>query len=206
MELGNLIFGHSRGQFPVPRDAGWEECFRELLEAIDGPGCDGYGTEFICDVFEIHRYHWGDCPCGFQQAEETWLNTHHHTDSCYQHRFTDEVTHHSAIALHPTPAGHPISPPEPNVPEATTAHCTCGYDEAYAQWAQTHHHLSTCPIVRPNFQYAPSQFSLMWYKYPFRDAYMSHPLALDEFRSLIHTCIQWIQQHQSVGLTTASNG
>jgi len=126
MEIGNLIFGHSRGQFPVPRDAGWEESFRELLEAIDGPDCDGYGTEFVCEVFELHRYYWSDCTCG-------------------------------------------------------------GEDRG--------NHQPSCPILRPNFAYAPTGFSLKWYKYPFRDAYMSHRLTFEEFRTTINACITWLRNH-----------
>ena len=75
MELGNLIFGHSRGICPVPRGFTsdtyeWQERFIKFLDRI---GCDGYG--FIDDIthparnsrggvttelFEIKPYYWGD--------------------------------------------------------------------------------------------------------------------------------------------------
>lgn len=75
MELGNLLFGHSRGKYQVSRDD-WEKKFAELL--------DTYGLEYHGHVvnkllyrksdtvrindrggirtkkFEINPYYWGD--------------------------------------------------------------------------------------------------------------------------------------------------
>lgn len=62
MELGNLLFGHSRGNYSVPRK--YEEYFGEMLEEL---GFDRYGlplfTEdrtFQNDVFAVRPYWWGD--------------------------------------------------------------------------------------------------------------------------------------------------
>lgn len=70
MELGNLMFGNSRGEYPVERE-GWQEVFHEFLEEI---GLDGYGyiesksidkkyeTDrggFENDVFLVNPYYWG---------------------------------------------------------------------------------------------------------------------------------------------------
>lgn len=83
MELGNLIFGNSRGEFPVNRD--WQDMFIEHLYQL---GFDGYGMpnevdrngkspvdymekqivsstgekfyKYENDVFSIMPYYWGD--------------------------------------------------------------------------------------------------------------------------------------------------
>ena len=62
MELGNLLFGHSRGNYSVPRK--YEEYFGEMLEQL---GFDRYGypqfTEartFQNEVFAVRPYYWGD--------------------------------------------------------------------------------------------------------------------------------------------------
>ena len=78
MELGNFIFGHSRGACPVPCESDtheWQKRFMDFLKHID---CDGYG--YINDqthptrnkrggirteLFEIKPYYWGD-----DEAEE----------------------------------------------------------------------------------------------------------------------------------------
>ncbi len=165
MELGNFLFGHSRGTYPVTRDDEWLNCFQTLPRLLMGPHYDGYGTEFVCDAFEIHRYYWGDCTCGFEESDAEWSHQHPHHHRCL-----------SSLA---------------------TA-CQCGIDAQYQVWRQTHNHQTTCPIVRPNFLYAPMGFSLTWYKYPFRDSYMSHPLSFEDFRAIINTCLKWVQQHPHV--------
>ena len=76
MELGNLIFGNSRGRYEVPRGIGeddfiWQETFIKFMYEI---GLDGYGylennelekykTErggFENDTFTINPYYWGE--------------------------------------------------------------------------------------------------------------------------------------------------
>lgn len=71
MELGNMFFGNSRGEFKVNRD--WQDEFVEFLNAA---GFDSYGginseslTEslfknemlyFENDTFTVMRYYWGE--------------------------------------------------------------------------------------------------------------------------------------------------
>jgi hypothetical protein len=73
MELGNLIFGNSRGEFPIERDAGFEEQWRRLTEAAciewygfpeDGCGLthDAERGWYENDVFRVMPYYWGDDP------------------------------------------------------------------------------------------------------------------------------------------------
>src|SRR3990167_8885212 len=65
MELGNLVFGHSRGNFEVPRKRVWEGEFARLFDAIDEKNNGGmYGPEFVNETFEVHNYWWGECTCG----------------------------------------------------------------------------------------------------------------------------------------------
>lgn len=70
MELGNLLFGNSRGNYPLERGH-WQETFHEFLDEI---GLDGYGyiddeklkeyeTDrggFENDVFLVNPYYWGE--------------------------------------------------------------------------------------------------------------------------------------------------
>ena len=60
-ELGNIAFGHSRGEFRVPRE--WQDKFFDLVDAIDpNDGC--YCQNYENDIFLTMRYWWGDCDCG----------------------------------------------------------------------------------------------------------------------------------------------
>lgn len=63
MELGNLVFGNSRGEYPINRDL--QDLFCLGLATI---GYDGYGYSIDAEapelvdnsVFEIRPYYWGD--------------------------------------------------------------------------------------------------------------------------------------------------
>jgi len=68
MELGNIIFGYSRGQYSVPRGI-WEERFYNFLEKINSDNY-GYANDqhhpnvnsrggFETTLFTINPYWWG---------------------------------------------------------------------------------------------------------------------------------------------------
>jgi hypothetical protein len=72
MELGNLIFGNSRGKYVVEPRMKYQDAFYEFLEALK---LDGYGyptdrnremadertnTSFENDTFLIRPYYWGE--------------------------------------------------------------------------------------------------------------------------------------------------
>ena len=59
-EIGNIIFGYSRGEFACDRDE-YADIFAPLFEAIDPSDENwGYGCEWDSEVFEMHTYWWGD--------------------------------------------------------------------------------------------------------------------------------------------------
>lgn len=66
MEIGNLVFGCSRGEHAVERDRRWEDALYQLSARIDPsyerePGIAAFENK----VFELRPYYWGDCSCGF---------------------------------------------------------------------------------------------------------------------------------------------
>lgn len=63
IELGNLLFGNSRGNYAIEREE-WQDPFCKFL---DNNGFDGYGYKegsdercFENDTFIIRPYYWGD--------------------------------------------------------------------------------------------------------------------------------------------------
>ncbi len=58
MELGNMIFGNSRGEYEV--DRGWQDIFITLLDELK---MDYHGEEYENDTFAVFPYYWGDCEC-----------------------------------------------------------------------------------------------------------------------------------------------
>jgi len=87
MELGNAIFGHSRGDYSIPRGCGWEE---QLIKLFDVYAADRdnswreYGIEFENKTFSVFPYYWGECTCGYEQKEYKWNEKNNHEDHCYQ--------------------------------------------------------------------------------------------------------------------------
>jgi len=66
MELGNMAFGNSRGEWPMPRHAGFEEELLRLFDAYAPNRNDNwreYGVEFENNTFWVSPYFWGDCTC-----------------------------------------------------------------------------------------------------------------------------------------------
>ena len=69
MELGNLLFGNSRGEYPLQPREKYDEIF--VHEIMDKTDIDGYGIVpremwddkargYDCDLFSISPYYWGD--------------------------------------------------------------------------------------------------------------------------------------------------
>lgn len=87
MEFGNMIFGNSRGEFPVSRSAGYYEELIRLFEAYAPARVNfwrEYGEEFENDVFSVFPYFWGTCECGYDEKEHQWSKENKHEESCYQ--------------------------------------------------------------------------------------------------------------------------
>ena len=67
MELGNLIFGNSRGEYPFPnRDIVKSEEWKELCKkaqvdiSYGQPECNRDFNGFDNEIFTIRPYYWGD--------------------------------------------------------------------------------------------------------------------------------------------------
>lgn len=85
-ELGNLVYGNSRGEYRFPdRSIVQRDQWQDLLEYA---GCDEYGHcyvdeytnengGFTNDILEINPYYWGDCTC-----DETGEFVAEHDPSC----------------------------------------------------------------------------------------------------------------------------
>ena len=90
MELGNLLYGHSRGNYSIDRikfEKLFGKSFTKLLNILK---CDIYGYYmgnnstfktklggFTCELFEINPYYWGECDCGYEDGVEL-----HHQPCC----------------------------------------------------------------------------------------------------------------------------
>lgn len=209
MELGNLVFGNSRGEHLVPRRCGWEEVLYELCSEIESDSSSfdlGYGVNFENKVFMINRYYWGDCTCGFENKE---FKEKHHKD-CYQSLVkseiikklngfrTSELSYNTTSKIEDSVRKKICKQMKLSYPGGCAVHCTCDYHERYKSWLKDIGYpngcLDTCLLRKPNFLHKPSGFRIEWYKYPFRDSYMNQKIKLKDFKKIINLCIESLKQ------------
>ena len=96
MELGNALFGNSRGEHAIPRDEGFEEALHAFMDrALLHPR--GFPDEADCPFWRdgegryddgrtvVRPYDWGaECDCGAEARMDAWLEANPHADGCYQ--------------------------------------------------------------------------------------------------------------------------
>lgn len=90
MELGNMIFGTSRGEKPIPREDAWID---PLVSVMEAAGCDTYGwPKFENETFMVQGYDWdAQCDCGAEDQHDAWGAKHSHAPSCYQIALKSEM-------------------------------------------------------------------------------------------------------------------
>ena len=200
MELGNIVFGNSRGEYRVERHIGWESQLLRLLDAY-APDRENswreYGVEYENDTFVVMPYQEGDCECDYDKKEAAWFESHVHADNCYIHEFfkinirVSKKEHEQWLdrKLKPLYKKYGWETDSESWWHGCAVRCSCEYNKQLDEFFSENSHTKDCPIGKPNFLHKPSGFSIQWYKYPFRDSYMNQPISLEQFREIITDCI-----------------
>lgn len=216
MEIGNAVFGNSRGEYPVERGVYEQELYR-LFDAMGSKSC----PEFENKVFSLFPYYCGDCTCGF--ADHRFTGEH---INCYQNEVVEEklkngwrVGENNRLVF--IVKGLKFGQKEPDTwklqnttetkilkslcekhnlpfPDGCYSHCTCDYEERYKKWLQEIGYPNECRedclTEKPNFHYKPVDLKIKWYKYPFRDSYSNIPFTYKEFRKIITQCVKSLKE------------
>ena len=220
MELGNAMFGHSRGQYPIDRDSWSNVFFDDFIYEINA-NCYGIVNGKIGyenDTFKLMPYDWdSECTCGLEDMIDKWWEGKEHKDNCYQKLVDKELIKKgwtkSTIWLdRPKNMSYEKANKIENkirnkyckmfnlpFPDGCAVHCTCGLDDSYEEWTKDKEHKSDCRLIQPNFLYKPTGFSVMWYKYALRDSYMNQNISLDEFREILNDCVRSYYEDKSKG-------
>lgn len=204
MELGNLVFGNSRGEVEVPRLAGFEQELFRLFDAYVSERDNSwreYGVEFENDVFSVTPYWWGECTCGWEDVDDGHERAYalEHRPECYQTEYMalpcrlGEEERWAIRALYEKRGWDTTAK---NWWYGCGGRCDCDYDERYASILAEYAvqfgyegHRPDCKLVTPNFLHKPSGYALSWYKYPLRDSYANRVVSLAEFRRMIDECV-----------------
>lgn len=210
MELGNLIFGCSRGDIETPGEI--DTLLRYLIIKIIGEE-DGYGIEYVNDIFELHKYYWGDCTCGYENKVIQWEKDNKHSETCYQTALKNiciEKNFYDKNGEYITSFSKSFIDYRNKemrkiyeqlciqfgltYPEGCAVHCTCDYKTKHQEFLKNENHKSSCLIIKPNFWYKPTDFKIMWYKYIGRDSYMNKFIDTDDFVNIIDKCVESVKK------------
>jgi hypothetical protein len=205
MELGNMVWGNSRGSFELERGNGFEEEFQRLQDRLK---MDYHCEEFENNTFWIFPYYWGECTCGFDAIDD--FNGPHHPE-CYQTElererikagwargefgFLEPPKEMDYGEYHKAEDGiYKRLTKKYRLPmQGCAVHCTCDYEDRYLEFIKSKGypdgHKPDCLLLKPNFLYKPKGFEIQWYKYPFRDSYTSHAITLKDFSNIMDDCI-----------------
>lgn len=203
LELGQMLFGNPTG----PCSLGSHEDFvaSELYDLSKTLGERdpeaqhhgllggewGYGQDFKNDVFEMWPYWWGDCDCGFGEAEYQWeQNDPGHTAGCWHTRYHTEHDRLYALQLpweelrkrEDAWAAENGWDGRPGI----AVYCDCGQDERWQAWRSAHDHQPNCSAARPNFKCGDVE--VRWYKYIGRGMTANRELSRAEWRELFARC------------------
>jgi len=207
MELGNAVFGNSRGTYPVPREEFEPEMFR--LFAVLCPENGVYATDFENDIFSTFPYWWGDCTCGWESIDDGHSATYRlkHQPHCYQHEYkaiyNRTKPNHTLLEKYLKPVYEKYGWPTNGEDwwHGCAVKCTCDYGQRleaiYERYAEEFGHMGCkpdCNLVKPNFLYKPTGVSISWYKYALRDSYMNINISVKQFAQMINHCINSLQR------------
>lgn len=151
----------------------------------------GYGQEFENDVFAMFPFYWGECTCGYEEKASEWYSKNKHTKTCYQAEYAKikEAWHNDKEVKELCKKfGIPW-----NEGKGSAIHCTCGFDKIADKWEKENQHKDNCPIIRPNFIYKPTGFSVNWYKYIGRSMEFEK-ISERGWKKILKECLQSIKQ------------
>ncbi len=206
-----MIFGNSRGEYPIDREVFQDVYFEDFVYKIN---CDGYGyfdnqAGFENEVFKIMPYDWdAECDCGYDELEEQWWETHKHTEKCYQTLLYNEKLKngwkkgkYSWLDEPKNLSYERCNKIEDeiykklcnkfNLPlQGCAVHCTCSVDNEFEKWCESYNHKESCRLLKPNFWYKPTGFKINWYKYALRDSYINQDISVGEFKKILAHCVE----------------
>lgn len=210
MELGNLLFGNSFGEYKIPRRSVFEDEFFKLFETCE-PGYNGYhGIYYENDTFFTMPYYWGNCTCGFDGIDNGHekVNNLEHKDSCYNRKywkiyddylFSNQEERLKELKILYKEYGWNTEGKD--WWNGCAIRCSCDYNERidkisdeYTELFGSDWHTDECLLVKPNFLYKKNGLEVRWYKYPLRDSYSNIKLNLKYLMEVIDDCINSVNK------------
>ena len=190
MELGNAVFGNSRGNYEIDRDR-FGDLFCNLMERYGM--CNDYDNPrtIITKDFELRPYYLGECTCDGEKADEEWCDKNDHEETCYQTELSklkkDYDGKNSIVyGFYETQVVTDLLKKHNLPKQGCAVHCDCSYDKRWQSFLESRggYHRENCEVIQPNFLYKPANLEINWYKYPLRDSYSNRPFTEEELKDI----------------------
>lgn len=190
MELGNMIFGNSRGEIETPT---FVSCGLDAIFFFH-PECDYGHKEYETNEFIIFPYYWGDCDCGSDELCLKWEEEHEHKKECYQSELKKikedmNISYTIGNKLYDSRCKALCERFGKPYPYGSETHCSCGMEDERRRFCSDNDHKEFCLSIKPNFKHKESGFSVKWYKHPGRDSYCDK-ITETEMRRIVVDCIK----------------
>jgi len=156
-------------------------------------------------TFIIQAYYWGECKCGYDEAEIAWEESHKHSPICFHTQYRNFINNYGDFFA---PKNMSKKEWEKRYEDFKSKHglpkgkdgdygiairCTCDYHKKWDSWSATHSHAENCFIVRPNFWHFDSDTRTHWYKYPGRGMSINRKTSREFWFKIIKECINSIE-------------
>lgn len=216
LEMGNLLFGHSRGKYAIDREE-WQVLFCNFLERC---GFDSYGhavedslEDFIKTDFGIGRFFSSTKLSaeyikenGTRVEDREGLPAYSLNDKLYvikecpedkydedydkwcKEYFSCEDDEKTAELLKQEPDFNNYKKIEKVFSLKEKEEHQHYFDNGIFQVRPYYWGEDTQIMEKPNFIFYPKVFEMSWYKYPLRDSYCSKNITTEEFKQILQDC------------------
>lgn len=171
-----------------------------------------YGTVYENDIFLMcPNFIDTECNCGFSVLRDNFVESHHHTEQCYQSALEaskrelyakfgvdydnfDDVF--DKISYEERTAGENLIYDDLceqfNVDReyGCVMHCTCERKQLCEEFFAVNDHAFRCPHSLPNFWYKPTDFQITWYKFIGREVRGNQKVTLEQLIAIKNHCLK----------------
>lgn len=189
-------------KYEIPRYDGWEEVLEPLIRKIINveQSMIREGVDYENDIFMLKTQRYGICHCSYGQKYREFLETHKHSDDCFQtiyqeiqDAFRNHPHYNKSLKLKQERVkmerelykefGIPYSKKS-----NSNVFCSCTFRNDWERLNSSHD--ANCSFLAPNFHYKESDLKIWWNVRFFKDSYANQLVTLDEFKKIIGVCIR----------------
>ena len=204
-EVGQMLFGCASGPYEMSQigDACLQAVMEELGRVYGNRHQRSWNREDDPRITGLifRPYYWGDCDCGGEERLSKW--TEKHSESCYQTEYRNipenlRHSYHGAKLVEYKRIVHDMCERRGipwNDGLGCAAHCDCGHDRRWREFATRNGCTAECSTVRPNLA-TTDGVEIRWYKNSRRGTSVNRPMTPGDWAAWLSRALQTIQAQE----------